>query len=578
MQTSVRLLLWISILGAVLFTATLLAVFFVTRHLDSERSEARALVLHLHGEIADGPGQGAFVLDPRDLPPLLTEYADVIRTAAVDPDIDTLVLRLDPVDIGWAGVQELSNALLTFRETGKTCVSSAEVLTNREYVLAASCGPIYLSPAGLTLVNGLSVTQNYFAGSLELLGVRPNFEHVGRYKSAVEVYERAGPSDEAREAMDALIDDFFGQYVELIAQGREMDTERVLALVNDPPLTPVEAMERGLVDALLPREEVLDQFAGDEPTPFMPYLRKVRSDSKRKPYIAIVHAEGTIVSGKSGTEFTGGRYVGDEDLIRDLESARENQDVVAVVLRVNSPGGSGLASDNIWNAVQKLREEKPVVVSMGELAASGGYYIAMGADAIIAEPGTITGSIGVFGGKMNVSGLLDKLGVTMHKTSRGDHASLLSLTEDFSEGGRERFRSFLLGFYDLFLARVAEGRRLSVGEVDLVAQGRVWSGARAMDRGLVDALGGLPTAIEKARELAEVQKPTGTLRLPVPRTLIDEILEDLQPGRQESALSLSLPLLRIPGVNAAFSHLLRLARVLDGTGVAALSPVEYEVF
>lgn len=575
MQKSLSLLIWISILGTVLFTVSLLAIFFLVQGKSAPSSDSRPLLLTLSGSIMDGPGKGALVLDAKDLPPLLTEYTALIRAAAMDPAVDSLVIEIDPLELGWASVQELADALGSFRAQQKPCTSTTDTLTNKEYILASACGEIHLSPAGLSLVNGLSITQTYFADTLALIGVKSNFEHVGAFKSAVEPFERTSPSPEAQEAQEALLDGVYAQFISRIAAGRGITEIEALSLVDDPPLNPTQALDRGLVDALTHREEVLDHFAGEDPITFKEYLKKVRKSSSRKPYIAVLHAEGTITSGKTGSDFSGDRYVGDKDMVESLQELAANDDVVAVVLRVNSPGGSGLASDNIWAAVQQLREEKPIVVSMSDLAASGGYYIAMGTDAIIAEPGTLTGSIGVFGGKVNVGGLLEKVGIHLHKTQRGEMADLLSMTDDFSDEGREKFRSFLQGFYELFLERVAAGREMSTDDVHAVAQGRVWTGEQALERGLVDQLGGLDVAIERARELAGVTEPTGILRMPEPQTLIDEIMDDLQQPTDGSELSLLLE--TIPAARLALQSLYRVNRALGGNGAATMLPYALEI-
>jgi protease-4 len=245
------------------------------------------------------------------------------------------------------------------------------------------------------------------------------------------------------------------------------------------------------------------------------------------------------------------------------------------VLRVNSPGGSGLASDNIWHAVQSVRDAKPVVVSMGDYAASGGYYIAMGSDHIVAQPGTLTGSIGVFGGKMNVRGVYEKLGMQLHGYKRGELADIFSGTSDFSEAGRERFRSYLETFYQLFIGRAAEGRGMAVDEMHAVAQGRVWTGAQALERGLVDDLGGLDVAIEQARVLAGIEEETGILRLPKQRTFVEELMDDLSSARAADARELALMLGGLP----ALQGLEAVTRVLgpQGNGVAAMPPYTIEL-
>jgi protease-4 len=290
--------------------------------------------------------------------------------------------------------------------------------------------------------------------------------------------------------------------------------------------------------------------------------------------IAIVHVDGNIVDGESGSPVMGGSFVGDKTIADILDDVRKDDSVVAVVLRVNSPGGSGLASDNMWHDLARTKAAgKPIVVSMGDYAASGGYYISSGADKIIAEPGTLTGSIGVFGGKINLGGLYEHVGVTMHTYQRGALAGLLSSTSDFSDPERAKFRQFLEGFYQTFLARVSEGRKMPVDKVHEVAQGRVWTGQQALERGLVDELGGIDLAITRARELANVPttEDLDIERYPRRKTFVDSLMEDLEKG--QSSLTVKLPPeLQTGAVHDAFVTAWTLDRVFADGGVAAMLP------
>ncbi len=575
MKKSTRLLLWISILGFVLFTATTVVLVLV---LSGDRvlkdDEPRTLVLEVGPSLGDAPREAAFVMNPQDFPPLLTEVTAAVRRAAGDPEVAGLLVLIEPLTIGFGGVQELASALEAFRAAGKPCVAHADEYGNKEYLLAAACGTVEVSPAGIVLVNGLQVTETYLKDTLDRIGVDPELEHVGEFKTAVEPFERTGPSEEARMATDAVLDSLYGQFVDALARTRGMEAVRVRTLLDDPPLTPAMALEDGLVDAVAFESEAREAAGGDDILDFDDYVEATRRTWRKGPKVAVVHADGSIVSGGSGSGILGGRFVGDEDLVDLLDEVRKDDDVVAVVLRVNSPGGSGLASDTIWWALQEVRQAKPVVVSMSDLAASGGYFIAVGSDHIVAEPGTLTGSIGVFGGKMNLAGLYGKLGMTRHVYKRGEMADLLSSTSAFSDAGRTRFRSYLDAFYQLFLSRVAEGRNLAVEEVHTSARGRVWTGEQALERGLVDELGGLDVAIDRARELAEVEGPYGILRLPAQKTLFEQIMKEIT-NPDAGASRVALAALPIAGDGFAMAE--TLARVLDGAGVAAMLPGTLEV-
>lgn len=582
-RTGARLLVGISVMGLLTLGAATAGLLFFAKDgvMPGAGSKAEGfLEVELSGKLADAPGDVGFALDPGDFPPLVTEVADGIRRAAKDDRIDGLYLEVADVGVGWAGVQEIRDAVKTFSASGKPCYAYAQALDNKAYYLASACKEIYMAPAGLMLVNGFAITTEYYAGTFEKLGVRSNFEHVGDFKSAVEPFERSGPSEPASLAMDGLLDSLYGQFVAGIAEGRGLTEDEVRALVDDPPITPEAALAAKLVDGLKYRDEVREDLAGEDRTPVKKY-REHGSAFSSNPRIAVVHAEGQIVSGKSGSPLFGGAFVGDETMHEIFEEVREDEDVVAVVLRVNSPGGSGLASDAMWHDLERIQADgKPVVVSMGDYAASGGYYIAAGADRIVAEPGTLTGSIGVFGGKMNFAGLFDKAGVTMHTWQRGQLAGMLSGTTDFSDAERAKFRQFLEGFYDVFLQRVADGRKMDKAAVHEIAQGRVWTGQQALERGLVDELGGLDVAVTRARELAKVAEDAEVdiLRLPRRKTLVDQILDDMgstapQGAVEAAAVEAALAeAVAVPEVRESLGRLLGLARVLEDGGVAATLP------
>ncbi|MFN7143300.1 MAG: signal peptide peptidase SppA, partial [Myxococcota bacterium] len=562
-----RLLIGISVMGLVTLGAAAAGlVFFARDGLPGGGVTADSfLEVSLEGALSDAPGDVGFVVDPKDFPPLVTEVAANIRRAAKDDRIQGLYLEVGSIGAGWAATQEIRDAVADFSASGKPCHAYGETFDNKAYYLASACENVYIAPAGLMLLNGFEVTTEYYAGTLEKIGVKSNFEHVGDYKSAVEPFERTGPSEAAALATNEMLDSLYEQLVAGISKGRGMDTEQVRALVNDPPITPEAALAAGLVDGLKYRDEVREGIAGEERTDLADY-REASSPLGASRSIAIVHAEGQIISGESGSPVFGGAMVGDRTLAELFEEVREDEDVAAVVLRVNSPGGSGLASDAIWHEIKRTREAgKPVVVSMGDYAASGGYYIAAAADAIVAQPGTLTGSIGVFGGKMNLAGLYDKLGITFHTWQRGQLAGMLSSTRDFSDVERAKFRQFLEGFYDVFLTRVADGRGMTKEEVHQVAQGRVWTGAQAKERKLVDELGGVDVAIAKARTLAGVpeDEELGILRLPKRRTFLDELLEDLSQARAPAEVL-------VPEVRDAYARLYGLSLVLDGGAVAMM--------
>ena len=568
-KTAGRLIMGIAGFGLLAFVGLTVGALLLARQEWSPTvSENSFLELHVGGDISDAPEEGGLFMDPNDFPPILTEVTAAVRRAATDERIKGLYVEIEAAPGGWSSTQELRDALVAFGESGKPCYAFANALDNKAYYLATGCKEIYLAPAGLLLVNGLSATTSYYLGTFEKIGVQGSFEHVGDFKSAIEPYQRTGPSDPASEAMDMLIGGLYDQMVAGIAQGRGVEPAQVQAWIDNPPITGESALAAGMINGLKYRDEVADDMAGEERTGLGSYIKSNSALLPKSKKIAVIHVEGTIIDGESGSPFFGGRMVGDQTVAEYFEDVREDDEVAAVVLRVNSPGGSGLASDNMWREVERTKAAgKPVVVSMGDYAASGGYYISAGADRILAEPGTITGSIGVFGGKLALGGAYEKLGITSHTWQRGQMANIFSELTVFSDPERAKFREFLEGFYGVFLDRVATGRKMEKEKVHEVAQGRVWTGQQALERGLVDELGGLERALVVARELGKVAEgeEVDILRLPRQKTFFEQLAEDMQP----QAVA---PELMLPGVREAWSQLEAVSRALEGSGVAAMMP------
>lgn len=602
-RKSTRLLVVVAIIGMVVLVAVVTAVVILASGGGLGPSEPRWLHVKVTADIGEGPGSEGVVMDTADLPPLSTELARAITDASKDDDVSGIFLEVDSVGLGWAQVEGLRRALTAFQDAGKPCVAWAPNLTNKEYFLASACKELHMAPAGLIFVNGLSVTQSYYAGTFDKIGVTAQFEHVGDYKSAIEPFTRSGPSDAASEAMNMLLDGLYAQLVHGVATGRGLTDDEAKALIDDPPMTPEEALSRKLVDGLHYRDEVIHEVVSGGGTPDDEEIKgdeagndedadkddKPEEDEllKLKDYmkgrrtawragsdtVAVLYAEGQIVDGESSEGILGGRSIGDVSLRESLEKLREDDDVVAVVLRVDSPGGSGSASDAIWRAVERVQEKKPVVVSMGDYAASGGYYISAGANYIYAEPGTLTGSIGVFGGKLVIGGVYDKIGVTTYTYERGSYASLLSGTHLFTDDDRAKFRTFLESFYQIFLGRVADGRKMSKEDVHAVAQGRVWTGEQALDRHLVDELGGLDDAIAKAAELGGAKADDVEIRrLPERKGFIDALIDEIQHPKASIDPSMLTPELR-----EALGEAQRLDAALSGDGVAAMLPTPIEI-
>ena len=451
--------------------------------------------------------------------PRLAELVDGLRRARTDDRVRALVVKLGGRRIGLGLVQELRDAVAEFARSGKPAVAWAETFGdfsagNLPYYLATAFSRIVLQPSGDLGLTGIAVEQMFLRSAMDKLGVDYEVAKRREYKSAAERFTERGFTGPAREAMERLASSIAEQLTDAIAGRLGVGATEARRLIDRGPFLATEAAEAGLVDALGYRDEVygwLRKQAGRDAS--LQYLGRYRRShaladrvrklpNPREQFVALVHAAGPIRSGRSGRgPLTGG--MGSDTVAGALRAAAGDERAKAILLRVNSPGGSYVASDTIWREVVRARAAgKPVVVSMGDVAASGGYFIAMAADVIVAQPGTLTGSIGVLTAKPVVSGLLERAGITTDSVAEGEHATMFATTRRFSEDEWEKINAWLDRIYADFTGKVASGRGLTGAQVEEVARGRVWTGADAVTRGLVDELGGLETAAGHARSRA----------------------------------------------------------------------------
>lgn len=434
-----------------------------------------------------------------------------MEMAIEDPAVRGIALTIDRAPSSWARVAELRSLMKRARDAGKlTATWLGRDTGNLAYMLAASTDRVYLHPAANLDLIGLSMELNYFRGTLDLIGVEAQYLKRSEFKSAPEQWTHHGPSESARAQLDAMLDELDGQLVQAIAEGRARTPEQVRTWVDQGPHTASLALERGLVDATIYSDE-LEQNLEQALQRNLDLERYYRLDDDVSGWpaareIAIIYVDGVIVSGNSSPGgLLGARTAGAATIVRQLDAAIADDAVHAVVLRVDSPGGSAYASDDIWRATQRVKESgKPLIVSLGGVAASGGYYVAAGGDAIYAEPGTITGSIGVFSGKFSVAQLQETLGIQTEVLSRGRHAALYTMARPLDEAELEVMDKLVEDTYVQFKERVAEGRSMAPGRVEEVARGRVWTGEAARREGLVDQIGGLAEAIQHARASARI--------------------------------------------------------------------------
>ncbi len=463
-----------------------------------------------------------------------TDYFSLIsllRWAREDPRLVGVLIRCEDPHASWARLQGLRRSIEALRSAGKRVWVHLDSAPVGAYYLASAADQITLTPAATVDITGLSSEAVFFLGALEKVGIQADVVQMGRYKSAGEAFTRRDMSAPHREMMEALVDDLYGQLVDGVSAGRGLDSGAVRELFDRGPFLAREAAEARLVDRLAYADEVETQLikacGGAAVIDRTAYARRRGREIQRQVLrsargaFAVVHVTGTIKSGETIPGPGGAHAVGAASVASALKELRERADVRAIVLRVASPGGSGLASDLMWRELVRTREKKPVVVSCGDVAASGGYYLAVAGSPVFAEAGTITGSIGVIAGKANLRGLYDRLGVVKELVSRGRHAAMYSDYEPLGAPERARIQAEAESFYDLFLDRVATGRRLNHAAVAAVAEGRVWTGRQAWTRGLVDELGGLEEALDAAKNLAGVPlaESVSVERHPKPRRL-----------------------------------------------------------
>ena len=438
-----------------------------------------------------------------------------LHEAAADRHVVGLIAKVG-ASLPWAAMQELRLGVRAFAASGKPTLAWAEDFGEESggmagYVLATGFDEIWLQPGSGVGLLGVGVEATFVRGALDRLGVEPQLEQRHEYKNAADLVLRTEFTEAHRTALDRLAESIFGDAVGAIAEGRRMDVARVRELTDTGPRTAAEARDVGLVDRLGYRDEAyaaMQERAGaDAELLFADRWRPRRRPhvlARRRRHLALVEARGVIVSGRTRRGATG-RQIGADSIGAALRAAREDDHVGAVVLHVDSPGGSAVASETIWREVCRVRESgKPVVVSMGVAAASGGYFIACPADVIVALPATLTGSIGVFGGKIVVRELFDRVGLNTGTVSHGARSLMFSSRRSFSDDERERLAAIIDGLYDDFVAKVAQGRGRSVTEIDNIARGRVWTGRDALDIGLVDELGGMRDAVRIARARADL--------------------------------------------------------------------------
>jgi protease-4 len=468
-------------------------------------------------------------------PHTLIEVLEALRLAALDARIAGAIIEIGALDIGWAKTEDLRAALAAFREADKPVYATLVqegAASNQQYFLGSVASRIYVAPATTAPLIGLAAQHLFLGGVWEKLDVSLHVEKIGDYKTAGDMLVNKAMSPQHREMANALLDSVNHRFVTAIAKARDLDDERVQALIDEGLMSGEQLAGAGLANGERYVAEVVKDDADDASLVELEDYQGVDAGALGRTAthtVAVVYGVGPIVLGESSDSLSQGPIMGSTTIVEAIEDAAKDDDVKAIVFRIDSPGGSALASDLIWKATREAQAKKPLIASMSDVAASGGYYVAAGANRILAQATTLTGSIGVVFAKPNVTGLLNRLGVTTETLTRGRYARLNDITAPLDEALRAKIVEEIGHVYEEFVDRVATGRRLSPERVNEIGRGRVWTGAQAVDVGLVDEIGGLHDAVRAAKVAANIPETEEVNLVFYPRhkTLVERMIERL---------------------------------------------------
>jgi protease-4 len=496
-------------------------------------ADGSTLVFRLEGPVPEKPVPDIPFPAFEDQSPItVLQVWETLRKAAADPRIKAVLFEPSGVGVGWARLEEIRGEFLEFKKSGKPLVAYLRAPGTREYYLATAADKIYMSSEDTLDVKGLRVEALFLKNTLDKLGVKFDVIHAGKYKDAGDLLTQTSMSPETREVLNDILDRYYGDLVSTIASGRKKPAAEIRDAIDNGPFMGNDALSRGLVDSLGFEDQAADEVKrrlnhGDlKRISHKAYLKARVPSLEGGKRIALIVGEGEITRGRENPGFGGDTGITSGGFTKLLRQVENDTSIKGAIVRVDSPGGDAVASDEILHQVKNLSRKKPVVISMGDLAASGGYFISMTGDPIVAYPNTLTGSIGVIFAKINLKGLYDKIGITKQPLSRGKMAELDSDYQPISPAEQAKLRDHVDQIYQGFLKRVADGRRRKVAEIEPLAQGRVWLGAEAKGNGLVDELGGLDKAVELIRKKAGIGANEKITLVPFPqkRSLFEVLL------------------------------------------------------
>jgi protease-4 len=536
------------------------------------------LVIELGGEYVEAPRPSVLARlagqETRPFVGLLSMFSRAER----DKRLSTVVLRIQPLQIGWGKADEIREAVARLRERGIHTVAHLEIqgyAANKELFIASAADETFVTPGSATPLVGLAAEYLFLGGFWEKFGIDFDVAKAGRYKSAVEVYAEREMSDASREMANSLLDDTYDRFVMGLADGRGLTREAVEAAIDSGAIRTQQLEAAGLLDGEIHLDRLLDRF-GPNVVTHADYagIDPEELGFEAEAEFALIYGTGPVVQGEAdGSPLSGSSDFASETISRAILEAASDPSIKAILFRIDSPGGSALASELIWRAVDRAQElGKPVIASFSDVAASGGYYVASGAEGIVSDPGTLTGSIGVYALRPVLGGLLDKLGIGIDSLTRGRHADFLLSSKKMSPATLARLQTTVLDTYQLFLTRVSDGRSMSMEDVDHVAQGRVWTGRQAYEAGLVDELGGLYTAARRAKRAVGLDEDADVYLVPYPRpaSLSEQIFSVLQ----STAMGHSQPLFEWP---EPLAGLIELASALPGGSALLIPPVLVDI-